>query len=551
MPTLPEDDIELQLAAQQGLIPSGATVSPTIAQGQALANAILTAPNLPVQGNPDPNAPSGIPAYGVPIAPPLPPQAAANTIQAPLPLPEQASPSQAAPSSSGGGSVRPDGMTDAVTETQAAGQAATAVGQEGVDIAREKVAADVQADKVRADEAQAASDRLGALQAKQKLAYDDSVTSFQKAREEVNNFKFHDYFANKSLATLVLSGIGMLAGGASYDSHHVNQAVNIIQTGMDRDAKQQLDYLHSKEHIAELAQQGIRDTQSYLAHEMANFSTAEALKKEAVARQIDMLSSTTRGKLNVNEAQTVAAKLRESAAKDAQTAIIQGTHNRVMQSEIALNRAKAANEGINKTTKIETRSQEIADKVVKANLTKDKTVTTLLKEKQEYDKALAASVPDPKTGRVNGTAFQGAIDGFTKAITGLGARQGSIAMTTGAFGGVIDKIKRNVQKGIDGTYTAHDVQVFREGAEKMAKDNTRSLEVKRKEHTNAFARNPLTAKHKDIYESNLDQFFGAPASGETSSAEWKPVPRNLAGNAALKGKTQVLVGPDGSIQDAR
>ncbi len=546
MPT-PDDDIELQLAQQQGLIP--AAPSGNLAAVRALSNAVLTAPNLPVAGNPDPNAPSGIPAYGVPIAPAPPPVAAVPALTATPDASTTTITTPTAPIAGAGGGAAPDGMGDAVGEVNAAGQAATDVGLDAVKIAEEKAKADANADRIKAEEAQASADRLQALQGRQKQAYDGARADFAKAREDVANFKFHEFFGDPTSAKTVLAGIGMLLGGVSYDAHHVNQAVNLIQAGMDRDSKQQLDYLHSKEHLAELAQQGIRDTQGYLAHEMANFQTAEALKKEAIASQIDALSSTTRGKQNINAAQSVAAKLRESAAKDTQAAIIQGTHNRVMQSEIALNRAKAANEGTGRQVKIETRAQEVADKVVNTKLKADKTTTTLLKEREELDKALSASVPD-KNGRVNGTAFQGAVDGFTKAITGLGARQGSIAMTTGSFGGLVDKIKRNVQKGIDGTYTAHDVQVFREGAQKIANANANALAVKRKEHAGAFARNPLTKGHKDIYESSLDQVFG---SGEAAAPQpqWKPVPRSLASNPALTGKREVLVAPDGSIQDAR
>lgn len=49
-----------------------------------------------------------------------------------------------------------------------------------------------------------------------------------------------------------------------------------------------------------------------------------------------------------------------------------------------------------------------------------------------------------------------------------------------------------------------------------------------------------------IYEEG-----GAKGAPAPAGPEWKPIPRGMAGNPALKGKTQVLVGPDGSITDAR
>lgn len=442
------------------------------------------------------------PPQALPVAPP--PPAAAPVADVPA-----AAPPAGAPVGGGGGGSVPGQMDAAVGEIKAAGQESTQVGRDAVKVAEDRAKADAEADRLRADEAQASANRLSSLQATQKKAYDESQAAFQQARADVANFKFTDYWANKTAGETVLAGVGMLLGGVSYDSHHQNQAVQLIQAGIDRDAKQQLDFLHSKEHLADLANQGVRDTQSYLAHEIANFQTAEALKKEAIAAQIDEGLSTVRGKQNVVAAQGVAAKLREQAAKDQQAAIIQGTHNRVLQSEIALNRAKAANEGVGRQAKVQTAQEQAADKIVRQRLNDNKTVTTLLKEKEELAKADSLSVPDPKTGRVNGTAFQGAVDGFTKAITGLGARKGSIDLTTGAFGGVIDKVKRNIQKGIDGQYPAHDVEVFRQGVEKALKGNQLSLQTSRKLDEQAFARHPLTKGQKDVYQTALDQRYGA------------------------------------------
>lgn len=478
------------------------------AQFQLAANPPTIPPPLAVA------APAPIPQAS-PVA--LPPPAVAPVADVPA-----APPSAGAPVGGGGGGSVPGQMDAAAGEVKAAGQESTQVGRDAVKVAEDKAKTDAEADRLRAAEAQASASRLSSLQATQKRAYDDSQAAFQQARADVANYKFTDFWANKTFAQDVLAGVGMLLGGASYDAHHENQAVNLIQSGIKRDADQQLQFLHSKEHLAELAQQGVRDTQSYIANELANFHTAESFKKEAVAAQIDQLSSTVRGQQNIVAARQVASGLREQAAKDQQSAIIQGTHNRVLQSEIALNRAKAANEGVGRQAKVQTAQEQAADKIVRQRLNDNKTVTTLLKEKEELAKADSLSVPDPKTGRVNGTAFQGAVDGFTKAITGLGARKGSIDLTTGAFGGVIDKVRRNIQKGIDGQYPAHDVEVFRQGVEKALRGNQLSLQTSRKLDEQAFSRHPLTKNQKDVYQTALDQRYGSGQDATPAAPQLRP-----------------------------
>jgi cytochrome c556 len=66
-------------------------------------------------------------------------------------------------------------MADAVGEVKAAGQESTQVGRDAAKLAEDRAQSDAQADKLRADEAQASANRLASLQATQKKAYDESV----------------------------------------------------------------------------------------------------------------------------------------------------------------------------------------------------------------------------------------------------------------------------------------------------------------------------------------------------------------------------------------
>lgn len=502
------DPMQTSAAAAAAAMRNHAALAAWNAQHPGLAGSpALPAPALPAAPSPE-------------VAPALAPDPLAP---AAAPAAELAAPVAAAPVAprGGGGGGSPGAMDAATAESKAAGQEQTATAQQGVAIAGEKAAADTTADLQRADEAKTAVARQADQRAAGAAAMAEAKANFAEKQAAVDNFKFHDFFADVSAPRQILAGIGMLLGGASYDANHVNQAVGVINSAMERDSKRQVDYLHSKEHLAELAHQGVQDTQSYLAHEMENFHAAEALKHEAVARQIDTLSSTARGKLNVNAAQQAASDQRARAGKAQQDALLQGTHNRLMLSEIALNRAKAANEGVAKTQKVNSAAEKAANDLVEKKFKSDAGLTADLKVRDEVESAKQLIVPD-KDGLVNGVNFQQAIDKTVRAATGLGARPQAIAMFQSSLGGVWNKVQRAIQKGETGQYTKHDVAVLKDALDKQERSVKLVLDVRRKRHSEEFARNPTTKGQKDIYESALNTRFGSDAETAAGPAAAAP-----------------------------
>jgi hypothetical protein len=523
------------IAAQFG-VPSSAP-NP-LAQQAALANAVAAAPNIPVGGNPDPTIPAGVPAYGTPVAPYVPDPAAQQlAAQQALPTIPTAVPGAPLPGPprGGGAPAAPDQMAGATGEVQAAGQEQTDVARQSVDIAKEQADVTAQQDQVRAQEAEASANRLTALQRQQETAYKESKGAFDQAKQDVSNFKFHDFFASQSNARMALSAIGMLLGGASYDEHHVNQAVAQVNMAMERDSKQQLDYLHSKEHLAELAQQGVRDTQSYLAHEMANFQTAEALKKEAVARQIDTLSSTTRGKQNIVAAQQVAAGLRAAAAKDAQAAILQGTHNRVMQSQIRLNDANAAHAraaaGAAGAGKKDAEELKVAG-AIDRRLKSDPTTNTIIKSLDSLTEAKAAVA----TG--NPVAIQGAIDSYIRSQTGLGARPGSIKMFTDRLGGAMEQLNAHLEQWKTGGIPPAMVKRFSAAVDDAFAQ--RSSEAKKMAglHEKLLLKSPEYARHPELVKAHIADAFHQ-GGEEMAAATAGPPPGAIMGK--MNGKRGYVV----------
>lgn len=494
------------LAAQFGAAP--APLSP-LGQQAALANAVAVAPNVaatPYAGSVDPTLAAGLPPLGTPIQPAV-ADPVAQQLAAQQALPVIAAPAAPALASSpagGGTPAGPDQMAGATGEVKAAGQEAAAVGREGVAVAKQSAEDLAKADQLRADEAQASADRMTALQRQQEAAYKESKGAFDQARADVSNFKFHDFFSSPLEAKSVLSAIGMLLGGASYDANHVNQAVAQVNIAMDRDTKRQLDYLHSKQHLADLAQQGVRDTQSYLAHEMANFHTAEALKKEAVARQVDALSSTTRGRQNIVAAQQLAAGLRTGAAKDAQSAILQGTHNRVMQSQIRLNDANAAHAraaaGAAGKGKQDAEELKVAG-AIDRRLKSDPTTNTLIKSIDSLTEAKAAIA----TG--NPVAIQGALDSYIRAQTGLGARPGSIKLFTDRLGGSLEQLNAWVEEKKSGALPPAMVKRFSHAVDDAWSQRTGEAKRMAGLHEKLLLKSPEYARHPKLVKAHIADAF--------------------------------------------
>ena len=494
----PDLSVSPEIAAQFGGVP--AQPNP-LAALTSIAQQVPMAPLVPPPMG-DPNVPVGLPPVGVPITQvspdPVAQQLAAQQALPVIPAPTAPiAPAAVAPRAPGS----PDQMAGATTEVRAAGQESTQVGQQGVEVAKQGAEELAKADELRAQAAQESADRLTALQKRQEGAYNESKAAFDQAKQDVSNFKFHDFFADKSFAQQALAGIGMLLGGVSYDANHVNQAVNVVQSAIKRDSDQQLSYLHSKEHLAELAQAGVRDTQSYLAHEMANFQTAEALKKEAVARQIaDTLSSTTRGKQNVIAARQVAAGLRESAAKDAQAAILQGTHNRVMQSQIGLNNANAAHAraaagaaGAAKQSAEELKVASEIDRRLKA----DPTTTSLVKSQELLNNAKAA------TASGNSAELYGAIDSFLKEKSGGMARQQAIAQFKDRLGGVGTKFDNLLQGLKDGNLSPAAVKRFSDAIDGSLRYTNGALSKTAAMHERLLLKSPEYARHADLVKAHI------------------------------------------------
>ncbi len=82
--------------------------------------------------------------------------------------------------------------------------------------------------------------------------FDDSMRDYEQASEDVKNFKFQDYWADKSTGQKIMAGIAIMLGGyaAGLRGDNVNTGLNVINQNIDRDIeRQKMEYQKNKDTI--------------------------------------------------------------------------------------------------------------------------------------------------------------------------------------------------------------------------------------------------------------------------------------------------------------
>jgi hypothetical protein len=287
----------------------------------AQANAVAAAPNLP-QAAPDTTSgasgilPAVVPQAGPPIAqdstivvtpaPAPPPQVTVVPKPPGLPSAQPAGPRGVTPPSPelmglmANATEPPNPAGDAVDQALAAdataravpppakpgdmaasGAAATAAGQAQSQALTEGGAADQQAAAAETAAREKLAKETEQKAAEQKQIRDQAAAHVQQLREKAQAAPFHKLFEGEP-GNMVLAGLGILLGSASYSANHVNQAVGII----DRAIKQNFD-TQQAQHAqlwkgVETAMEEGRALRSDQLDDMANFRARQAQTLDAV-----------------------------------------------------------------------------------------------------------------------------------------------------------------------------------------------------------------------------------------------------------------------------
>jgi hypothetical protein len=174
-------------------------------------------------------------------------------------------------------------------------------------------------------EADAATERREAAEESAKRAakvnemYDSADKAAQQhyaqAQEAFKNFKFKDYWADKSTAAKVASALGIALGAlGSSLTHTSNAALEILNKDMDDDHRRQVEQLNQLSDEAIQAHTGIADTRVARQTALANLTMADAQKDKLIGARLTERAALLTDANSQNIAAASAAKFKEEAA---------------------------------------------------------------------------------------------------------------------------------------------------------------------------------------------------------------------------------------------
>lgn len=188
-----------------------------------------------------------------------------------------------------------------------------AVGEESVANATEKAALEKEkADKAEAFKAESAA-RLAKLQAEQELHRQAAAAHVADLRGQAESEPYHKFWETRSTGQEILTAIGLILGGVSWNANHVNRGVEMLNNAMNRDLQLQKDKHADLWHRVDEAQQGVRDMDAADLHELAAFQAAEGAKWDAVSGRLNAMIAANKGKGDITTAKSAAVDANEKA----------------------------------------------------------------------------------------------------------------------------------------------------------------------------------------------------------------------------------------------
>lgn len=145
-------------------------------------------------------------------------------------------------------------------------------------------------------------------------AHAQAVAEAQQAADEYKNFQFHDFYQNRSTASRITSIVGSFLGGLRSDGGP-NPMLDKVKREADRDFEKQKLQLQSKENIAKLKREGIKDVDEWQSQQLSLLKIKQGMALDAIADHIDALTATATGKLRAAEGKTAADTIRRDGAQ--------------------------------------------------------------------------------------------------------------------------------------------------------------------------------------------------------------------------------------------
>jgi hypothetical protein len=179
--------------------------------------------------------------------------------------------------------------------------------------------------------------------------YDQADKSAQaqvaQTQQALKDFKFKDYWADKSSAQRVLSSLGVALGafGAGL-TKTPNYALEILNRDMDRDHQQQVEHLNQLTNEEVMARTGIDDSRAARQRAMADLTLTDAAKDKMIASQLETAAAKSTDENYRNTVTAQVAKLHAEAAAKNTDAVKQLRTMNLGDQQAALAAKKEASE---------------------------------------------------------------------------------------------------------------------------------------------------------------------------------------------------------------
>lgn len=253
-----------------------------------------------------PPAPGGIPTRdgGAEWPPAVPGQASGNVGSPGSPIPQ-------APEAIPGTTAD---VKDAMGKEKDAREEALKAQQDQLEAGQDIAGAKDEAATARSQAAAESVKHAEAIQAQYDKADAAAAQQIQQTQAALKNFKFKDYWADKSSAQRVISSLGVALGAlGSGLTKTPNYALQILDKEMDRDHQAQVDNLNQLSDQAVQAHTGLQDSRAARTKAMADLTLADAGKDKLIASQLEEAAARSGDQNYKNVLTAQAAKLREES----------------------------------------------------------------------------------------------------------------------------------------------------------------------------------------------------------------------------------------------
>ncbi len=204
----------------------------------------------------------------------------------------------------------PANAEEAAARLYAAGKADIDAGKDVVKNAQEQSTIKTKNANDLADASAIQAEQTRIQQDKQRTAMEAAYKERDKLQQSQKDFKYHNFWDTKTTGQEIMAGIGILLGGFSWESKHVNESLNIIDKAVTREWTQQEAELAKRTALAQQAGLNIVDLRASHDFESGQLKLKQASQLGAIRDQLEARLADAKGRADVTAAQKLEADLR-------------------------------------------------------------------------------------------------------------------------------------------------------------------------------------------------------------------------------------------------